>query len=176
MSEADLDRLMDALEGRFYGKYRGKVVDNVDPLMRGSLQVIVPSVLGEQAIWALPCSPYAGPRVGFFALPPVDANVWVEFEGGQCNYPIWAGCFWQDGEIESADAVPEVMFLRTPGATLRIEASGTLTIETEGGAKITMTATEIKIEAAAINSRANGGSTALSASGFDAMNGALTVI
>ncbi len=176
MDDAGLERLMEALGGRYFGKYRGRVVDNNDALNRGSLQVQVPAVLGETSVWALPCTPYAGSQVGFFALPPVGASVWVEFEAGQPNYPIWVGCFWQDGEIDSADAVPDVAFLRTPGATIRIEASGTLTIETEGGAKITMTATEIKLEAASIKHEANGGATALSATGFDAMNGALTVM
>ncbi len=176
MDDAALERLMEALGGRYFGKYRGRVVDNNDAQRRGSLQVLVPAVLGETAVWALPCTPYAGAEVGFFALPPVGASVWVEFEAGQPNYPIWVGGFWQDGEIDAADAVPDVAFLRTPGATIRIEASGTLTIETEGGAKITMTATEIKLEAASIKHEANGGATTLSATGFDAMNGALTVM
>lgn len=176
MDDAALDRLMEALAGRYFGKYRGRVVDNEDPLKRGSLQVLVPAVLGDKPLWALPCSPYAGPQLGFFALPPVGASVWIEFEAGQPGYPIWVGGFWQDGEIDSADAVPDVAFLRTPGATIRIEAAGTLTIETEGGARITMTATEIKLEAASIKHEANGGATSLSASGFDAMNGALTVM
>ena len=67
----------------FFGKYRGKVVANVDPGKLGRIQVICPKVLGRNhSSWAMPCTPYAGPLVGFFAIPPVGAGVWVEFEGG----------------------------------------------------------------------------------------------
>ena len=79
----------------FYGKYRGKVENNVDPLQQGRVQVTVPAVLGDGRLsWAMPCAPYAGSQVGFFAVPPVGANVWVEFEAGDPDYPIWSGCFW----------------------------------------------------------------------------------
>jgi uncharacterized protein involved in type VI secretion and phage assembly len=49
--------------------------------------------------WANPCTPYAGKDVGFYTIPPVGAKVWIEFEGGNPNFPIWSGCFWQDGEV-----------------------------------------------------------------------------
>ena len=176
MLDTDFERLLEDLEGRLYGKYRGKVVDNQDPEKRGSIKVVVPAVLAETPLWALPCSPYAGKNVGFFAIPPVDASVWVEFEGGERDHPIWTGCFWEKGDIDDADATPDIAFLRTDGAKIRIEASGNLEIETKGGTKITMTGSEITLEAPAIKQSANGGSAELSASGFDAMNGALKVV
>ena len=84
---------------QFFGKYRGTVANNIDPQMMGRVQVSVPSVLGEgQLSWAMPCVPYAGSGVGFFAIPPNGANVWVEFEAGDPDYPIWSGCFWGMGE------------------------------------------------------------------------------
>ena len=172
----DFERLAEATEQRFFGKYRGTVTDNVDPDQLGSLQVVVPEVMGEQRLWAVPCVPYAGKDVGFFALPPVDAAVWVEFEKGISGNPVWTGCFWEKGELAAADASPDIAFLRTPGATIRIEASGVVEIETTGGAKITLTGSEILFEAPSIKSSANGASTALSAGGFDAMNGALKVV
>jgi len=174
MPDSELDRLMLAMESHYFGKYRGVVVNNNDPLTQGRVEVRVPAVLGETTLWALPCTPYAGPQIGFFALPPVDANVWVEFEGGDLNHPIWAGCFWDPGELPESS--PEIVFLRTPGAVIRIENSGVVEIETTGGAKITLTGTEITLEAANIKQSANGGATALSAGGFDAMNGALKVV
>lgn len=84
---------------RFYGKYRGKVVENVDPLFQGRIITHVPSVNGSLLNWALPCTPYAGPNVGFYTIPPIGANVWVEFEAGDPNYPIWSGCFWGPEEV-----------------------------------------------------------------------------
>lgn len=162
---------------RFYGKYRGVVVANTDPEGRARLQVEVPEVRGAGVIdWALPSSPYAGAGVGFFALPPVDANVWVEYEGGNLRYPIWSGCFWERGQIDAADALPEVMFLKTNAATLRIDnAAGEVKIEI-GGGSITLTASEVKIEAPQITNTASGATTQLTAGGFDALQGALKVI
>ena len=177
MSDRDvLERVMEAMEGRYFGKYRGEVVDNNDPLSQGRLLVRVAGVMGQETLWALPCTPYAGAGVGFFALPPVGARVWVEFEGGDTDYPIWVGGYWLPDELPSADAVPAVVFLRTPGATIRIEESGTVEIETAGGSKLTLTGTEITAESATIKQTANGGATELTAGGFDAMNGALKVV
>lgn len=87
---------------RFLGKYRGTVLDNVDPLALGRILAIVPAVPGMQLNWANPCVPYAGPAVGFFAIPPIGANVWIEFEAGDPSYPIWSGCFWEELEIPVA--------------------------------------------------------------------------
>jgi uncharacterized protein involved in type VI secretion and phage assembly len=169
--------ISEALSDRFYGKYRGEVVANADPQARGRIQVRVPEIQGENVIrWALPSVPYAGNGVGFFAMPPVGANVWVEFEAGNLRYPIWSGCFWAQNEIPAADAVPEVIFLKTASATLRIDdMAGEVRIETNG-AKITLSAGEIKIEAPQITNSANGGQTKLTAGGFDAQQGAFKVV
>lgn len=99
---------------QFWGKYRGTVIDNEDPLMLGRLQVSVPQVLGEVlASWAMPCVPYAGPQVGFCMAPPVGGAVWVEFEGGDPDYPIWAGCFWREGERPEPACLPTMRLIQT---------------------------------------------------------------
>jgi len=104
----------------FYGKYRGKVENNVDPMQLGRIQVNVPAVLGEGRMsWAMPCVPYAGSGVGFFAIPPNGANVWVEFEGGDPDYPIWSGCFWGTGEVPAQPAVAEMKVFKTDMLLLR---------------------------------------------------------
>lgn len=103
-----------------FGKYRGKVVDNIDPLKLGRLTVIVPAVSDLPISWAMPCVPYAGRNVGFFALPPIAANVWIEFEGGDLDYPIWTGCFWGDGELPVKSAVPTSKVIKTETVTLEI--------------------------------------------------------
>src|ERR1700704_4306695 len=93
----------------FFGKYRGRVVGNRDPLNLGRIQVSVPAVLGDfRNNWALPCVPYAGKKVGLYLMPPVGANVWVEFEAGDPDYPIWAGCFWGVGEVPASPAIPNM--------------------------------------------------------------------
>ena len=85
---------------RFYGKYRGLVVNNVDPLSLGRVQAMVPEVLGEIPTgWAVPCAPYAGPQAGFFAVPPPGAGIWIEFEAGDTSRPIWVGGWWGTAEV-----------------------------------------------------------------------------
>jgi len=79
----------------FYGKYRGVVADNIDPAQLGRVQVSVPAVLGEQISgWALPCLPFAGVQAGMWVVPAVGSNVWVEFEQGDPDLPIWTGGYW----------------------------------------------------------------------------------
>lgn len=83
----------------YHGKYRGTVENPVDFKGMGRVQVSVPDVLGDGTLaWAMPCTPYAGDDVGFFAIPPRGASVWVEFERGDPDYPIWSGCFWEMGQ------------------------------------------------------------------------------
>ncbi len=79
----------------FYGKYRGIVTDIEDPLKIGRIKARVPDVLGDEPSgWALPCVPFAGDGMGFYALPDTDARVWIEFEQGDPDYPVWTGCWW----------------------------------------------------------------------------------
>ncbi len=82
----------------YYGKYRGTVLNNVDPEQRGRLMLTIPDVLGPiPSSWAEPCVPLAGPTgppMGVYLVPPIGAGVWVEFEHGDPDYPIWSGCRW----------------------------------------------------------------------------------
>ena len=97
MVEELLTRLVEKVEGRFLGKFRATVVDNDDPEKRGRLKLSIPSVLGNDVVsgWALPCAPYGGAAdQGFFFIPEIDSAVWVEFEAGSLDYPIWVGTFW----------------------------------------------------------------------------------
>lgn len=106
---------------KFFGKYRGKVENNLDPLQQGRLQVSCPAVLGEGSLsWAMPCVPFAGAGVGFFALPPSGANLWVEFEGGDPDYPIWSGCFWGLGEVPAKPALEQMKMIKTDSITLTL--------------------------------------------------------
>ena len=79
---------------RYYGKYRGTVLNNVDPMRKGRIQVIVPDVNIAPSTWAMPCVPVAGLLMGALAVPPIQAGVWVEFEQGDPDYPIWVGGWW----------------------------------------------------------------------------------
>jgi uncharacterized protein involved in type VI secretion and phage assembly len=89
---------------KYFGKFRGTVVNNVDPLQIGRLQAIVPDVSNViPTSWAMPCVPVAGLQMGAFTVPPIGAGVWIEFEQGNPDFPIWTGCFWGNaGEVPAA--------------------------------------------------------------------------
>lgn len=140
----------------FFGKYRGKVENNIDPMMLGKVQVSVPAVLGEGSLsWAMPCVPYAGSGVGFFMIPPVGANIWVEFEGGDIDYPIWSGCFWGTGEVPASPAVPQMKVIKMDNITLtmsELPGAGGVTLEVSPPAvalplKMTLDSSGIKLDA-----------------------------
>lgn len=80
---------------KFYGKYRGTVMNNVDPMQMGRIQAIVPDVLGPiPTSFAMPCLPITGKQMGTFMLPQIGSGVWIEFEQGNPDYPIWTGGYW----------------------------------------------------------------------------------
>jgi uncharacterized protein involved in type VI secretion and phage assembly len=96
--------LVEKTERRFYGKYRGIVVNNQDPMTIGRLKVRIPSVLGDSVVsgWATPCAPFGGAAdQGFLFIPDVGAGVWMEFEEGDLEFPIWAGTYWSQPGSES---------------------------------------------------------------------------
>jgi uncharacterized protein involved in type VI secretion and phage assembly len=104
---------MDSSSGKYFGKYRATVINNVDPMRKGRIQVQVPDVHGlTPSTWAMPCLPVAGLQTGFFVVPPIGAGVWVEFEQGDPDYPIWVGGFWgETAELPVlANSVPPALF------------------------------------------------------------------
>lgn len=161
-------RLVERVEGRFYGKHRAFVVDNADPENRGRLRLQIPSVLGNEVVsgWALPCLPYGGAAgQGFFFIPEVDACVWAEFEMGDLAYPIWVGTFWgkPGGETEvpkpndpdgaeqgEAQSPPTRKIIKTlKGHTIQLEDKDdeemVMLLEATNGNQIVMSKDGIKI-------------------------------
>lgn len=96
-----------------YGKYRGMVVNNIDPMQIGRIQAMVSDVAGlVPGTWAMPCVPAAGINTGFFTVPMIGAGVWIEFERGDPDYPIWVGGFWG-----TAAELPVMAHIVPPGVT-----------------------------------------------------------
>ena len=61
---------------KFFGKFRGTVVQNVDPLQMGRIMAIVPDVSSlSPSTWAMPCLPIAGKQMGTYAIPQIGAGV-----------------------------------------------------------------------------------------------------
>jgi uncharacterized protein involved in type VI secretion and phage assembly len=80
---------------RYYGKYRGTVVNNVDPLQIGRILATVTDVSHvAPTSWAMPCLPVAGINSGIFTVPQIGSGVWIEFEQGDPDRPIWVGGYW----------------------------------------------------------------------------------
>jgi Type VI secretion system/phage-baseplate injector OB domain len=147
---------------RFYGKYRGLVIENIDPEQIGRVLVQVPDVLGEiPSSWAMPCVPAAGIQAGCFIVPPIGSQVWVEFEQGDPDYPIWTGGFW--GLVSDipifATAPPAIppgqnIVLQTTGQNMIVvsdapptPATGGIMLKSSSGAMIVVNDTGIYLSA-----------------------------
>ena len=64
-------------------------------MQMGRIQIIVPDVSSVvPTSWAMPCLPVGGIQMGMYAVPPIGAGVWIEFEHGDPDKPIWTGCYW----------------------------------------------------------------------------------
>lgn len=162
----------------FYGKYRGEVVNPIDPSGLGRVQVSVPDVLGDgRMAWAMPCLPGAGPGVGFFAIPPVGAKVWVEFERGDPDYPIYSGGFWGLGDTPAPMGPLQPLTRVWAGDNFRIEvldvpgaATLTISLSTAAGDAV------IEASATAMTLSFGGAKIALSMDGVTINDGNLKVL
>ena len=113
--------------GKFFGKYRGVVLNNIDPMQMGRLMVQVPDVTSlAPGTWAMPCVPIAGIQSGMVAMPVIGSGVWVEFEQGDADYPIWVGCFW--GSAAEIPALSRLTPPALPAITLQTPLQNGLTI------------------------------------------------
>lgn len=137
---------------KLFGKYRGVVIGIVDPMASGRVQVRVPDAgaAADPADWAMPCVPLAGPNAGIAALPPVGANVWVEFERGDPRLPIWVGGFWADAaEVPAALSGGGITLSTASGASLTIDDSG-IRIQNGKGAAIALTGPTVSVNQGAL--------------------------
>lgn len=138
------------MDQQYPGLYQGEVANNVDPSQKGRLQIKVPSIFGDNTLtWAMPCVPYAGDGVGQFFIPPVGAKLWIMFEGGQPDLPVWMGCFWgSDDTPPASPAIAQLKVLKTDNTTITIDDGAGpvgITIETSAGMKVALTASGIEI-------------------------------
>jgi hypothetical protein len=165
---------------RYYGKYRATSVNNNDPKQQGRIQLIVTDVSSFiPTSWAMPCFPVSGIQNGVFTVPPIGAGVWVEFEQGDPDYPIWVGGYYSPADVPAmARAVPPglsgftfqttlqngITVSDTPGPT------GGILLKTTTGAMISVSDIGITI------SNGKGASISLVGPTVDINLGALTVI
>jgi uncharacterized protein involved in type VI secretion and phage assembly len=166
------------MSNKYFGIYRGTVVNNIDPMQLARINVIVPDVGGiTPSTWAMPCVPVAGKQMGTFMVPQVGAGVWVQFEGGDADYPVWTGGWWGiaaevpvlalagvpadpnivlQTTLQNAVVISDlpgptggIMLKSTTGATLIVNDTG-IYIQNGKGASIIMTGPTVTINAGAL--------------------------
>jgi uncharacterized protein involved in type VI secretion and phage assembly len=167
--------------GPYYGKYRGTVTNNVDPMQIARIQASVPDVTGTAPTsWAMPCLPVAGTNMGLFTVPPVGSGVWIEFERGDPDFPIWVGGYWgSSAETPTlASQVPPGLAGITLQTTLAngivisdlSGPTGGILIQAAGGAKISVS------DAGILISNGLGATLNMTGATVDVNSGALTVV
>jgi len=139
------------------GKYRGVVVDNADPSKLGRIRVRCDEVAGSTPLtWALPCFPVAGNGVGIVSIPPVGAQVLVEFMGARIDAPVWVGGFYglEDKvppHVQKDASDPTQMVFLSDGVGIVItggESGGSIKLICGDGPSITLSSAGIEISAA----------------------------
>jgi len=170
---------------RFYGKYRGTVLINLDPLGIGRIIASVPAVSSLlPTSWCMPCYPLAGKLQGISYVPQIGAGVWIEFEGGDPDKPIWTGCFWgleaelptdaTKASITNNPVSPSIVLQNTLQNVVIISdlpgPTGGITLRSLTGAKIVVNDTGIYID------NGKGASITLLGPTVTINNGALTVV
>ncbi len=144
MNDALVLDLLERVKHRYYGKYRGVVVD-VDPTtMR--LKASVPDILlGSPTGWCMACVPYAGPGVGFAMLPAVGSGVWIEFEKGELSLPIWVGCYWRTGETPPTASATTRVVATDAGSLTFDDQAATVTLADKAGDSVALTGGAVTI-------------------------------
>ena len=140
----------------FFGIYRGKVISvgtsSSDKEGRlGQLKVAVPDVYGseQQTLpWANCVVPFAGDNYGVMMLPKEGDGVWVQFEAGNKDLPVWVGAWYAQNKALPDGAAAETRVVRTPkGHTIVLDDDGNLVQLThKDGQKITLSSDSIKLE------------------------------
>jgi Type VI secretion system/phage-baseplate injector OB domain len=140
-----LVRLAEREQSRFYGKYRGIVRDIDDPDNLCRIKAEVPAVYeDQQSPWAVPALPFAGDSHGLVLLPEVGDGVWIEFEAGDLDRPIWSGCWFASGERPNPADTRKRVLATTAGHKIVLDEDGNeVQIQHPGGAEFTMSDTEI---------------------------------
>ena len=111
----------------YFGKHRGTVVNNLDPMQMGRLQALVPDVLGDlPSSWAMPSLSVGGMQSGMFTVPVLGSGVWIEFEQGDPDYPIWGGCFY--GSAAEVPPMAKAVPPGVPGITFQTPLQNGITI------------------------------------------------
>ncbi len=154
--EETLEQLTESLEDvrrKFYGVTVGKVINLVDPMMLGRVQVQLPFIDDtDLSAWARVAVPMAGIAHGHYFIPNIGDEVLVAFEQGDINAPYVLGSLWNATSPPPLPSpVVQIRKLRTPigNEIMFTEVPPSITIMTPQGQTITMTPAGVQIQSAA---------------------------
>lgn len=135
-------------DSSLWGKYRGRVLNNIDPLGLGRIMAEVPEVFGLGVTgWALPAFPFAGLNHGLILIPEIGDSVWIEFEHGDPNYPIWTGSWLSEGDMPIPNLGATRIFVTSKGHRIFIDdAADRLGLVHASGPEIVMTEEDITLK------------------------------
>jgi type VI secretion system (T6SS) baseplate-like injector VgrG len=106
---------------KFYGIYSATVLNNIDPALQGRITVMVPDVGSvTPSTFVNPCLPMAGKQQGIFMVPQIGSTVWIQFEAGDPDKPIWMGGSWPDPAMVPTAAL---MPVEPPGQSIVFQTS-----------------------------------------------------
>jgi len=183
LMEQTVERLVERIGSSYFGKYRGIVTDVDDPNNQCRIRATVPAVLGEQPCgWAMPAAPFAGDGHGMVMLPKVGSGVWIEFEAGRLDNPIWSGAWWASGQRPDPQGPAVRVIVSEKGHKVILDDdAGEVKVVHGSGPEIKMTATEIvltcgacEIKISSENISLNNGLIKVGLAGVSLVNGAMT--
>lgn len=137
MIEETLERPTESIEKtrpKFYGVTTGRVINVLDPMTLGRVQVQLPFIDSlDLSPWARVAVPMAGITHGMYFIPNIGDEVLVAFEQGDINVPYVMGSLWTAMAPPPLQSpVPQIRAVRTlvGNQIVMTEAPPTITIQT----------------------------------------------
>jgi phage baseplate assembly protein gpV len=131
---SSVDQSINELKKKFFGVTTGRVINPLDPLMLGRVQVQLPFIDAlDLSPWARVVTPMAGQMAGNYFIPNVGDEVLVAFEHGDVNAPYVIGCLWTAiAPPPMPSPLPQVRAIRTLTGNQIVftEAPPSVTIQT----------------------------------------------
>ncbi len=152
MIEQALARVENSIEEtkkKLYGVVTGRVINVLDPLALGRVQVQLPNIDAlDLAPWARVAVPFAGPAHGHYFLPNINDQVLVAFENGDTNAPYVIGSLWTTmAPPPLPSPLAQTRMIRTlAGNTIMMtEAPPSIVITTPTGQTVTLSPAGVQI-------------------------------
>jgi hypothetical protein len=152
--------------GRYYSTYRGFVIDNNDPENMNRCKVVLPSIMPNdiKGKWALPKNSWGGKDYGINLLPQKGDVVYITFEQGDLDYPIWEHSSFSKSEKPKEFKDANYYGFKTPKGKLIIindNEDGGIIVKLETGELINISKDLLETQAKLIKLGSNGDNKAL---------------